>query len=468
MTEKIIKALSSLKLAVLIIISLATIAAVGTIYEARYDATYAQKFVYSSVYMYAVMGLLCINLIFVMIDRWPWKKRHAGFVMAHVGIITTLSGAYITQKLGVDGSMAFPIGDTSRFVMISEDEINIYSAYSDGQPTRLYGKPVDFFLDNPKQKPLNIELDKDHFSIDDFNLYTFREEKFIADDKPVAGPAIRFQIQSSRVNMTNWIFRPQQKPFEKIELGPAQIILTNEDFKYEGGNVIVFSTNPSLAKKDEKNPEQFQYQIYRGKENRQTLKGTTRVGDLITTGWMDIQVRILSYLPQAKREVTYRPVEAPTPLTQAAMRVSFNGEPYWVGHNSMVKIYSDDKVYYVTYGNQRLDLGFNIHLKDFRVGRYQGTRRAMTYESDVEVDGITNGGKPITISMNNPLKHGGYTFYQSSFDEDDKGNPTVSVLSVNKDPGRVLKYLGSFMIVFGAVILFYFKRLDFIKMGDSQ
>jgi hypothetical protein len=109
----------------------------------------------------------------------------------------------------------------------------------------------------------------------------------------------------------------------------------------------------------------------------------------------------------------------------------------------------------VGYYNQRLDLGFDITLKDFSVGRYQGTQRAMSYQSLVEIPGLGEA----KIYMNNPLKHAGYTLYQASFQEDELGKPVASVLSVNKDPGRFLKYLGSFLIVLGIILLFYFKRL---------
>ena len=90
--------------------------------------------------------------------------------------------------------------------------------------------------------------------------------------------------------------------------------------------------------------------------------------------------------------------------------------------------------------------------------RYQGTMRAASYESDVQVKQNGVSGEKTTISMNEPLKYNGFTFYQSSFQQDDFGRPTMSILSVNRDPGRPWKYLGSLLIVLGAIHLFYFKR----------
>jgi cytochrome c biogenesis protein ResB len=60
--------------------------------------------------------------------------------------------------------------------------------------------------------------------------------------------------------------------------------------------------------------------------------------------------------------------------------------------------------------------------------------------------------------MNEPLKHNGFTFYQASFQENQTGEATTSILSVNKDPGRWIKYLGSFLIVLGTIVMFYFKH----------
>ena len=71
---------------------------------------------------------------------------------------------------------------------------------------------------------------------------------------------------------------------------------------------------------------------------------------------------------------------------------------------------------------------------------------------------VRDGHKEVLISMNNPLKYDGFTFYQASFEQDDMGNPTASILSVNNDPGRFLKYLGSMLLVLGSIHLFYMKR----------
>jgi cytochrome c biogenesis protein ResB len=119
--------------------------------------------------------------------------------------------------------------------------------------------------------------------------------------------------------------------------------------------------------------------------------------------------------------------------------------------NSMHRLFGDDGVYVFTYGNTKLVTDFKIQLENFKVGQYEGISMAKSYESQVRLDGV---GSPIVISMNDPLKHRGFTFYQSSFQEDETGKPTISVLSVNQDPGRWVKYLGCIILISGIILLF--------------
>jgi hypothetical protein len=92
-----------------------------------------------------------------MVDRWPWKKRHIPFLLAHVGIIVTLAGSLITRYWGVDGSMSFGIGEKSRQVTVGEKEIMVLGSF-DGQKWR--PKPLIFFCTHPVRIQLFCNLGK--------------------------------------------------------------------------------------------------------------------------------------------------------------------------------------------------------------------------------------------------------------------------------------------------------------------
>lgn len=61
-----------------------------------------------------------------------------------------------------------------------------------------------------------------------------------------------------------------------------------------------------------------------------------------------------------------------------------------------------------------------------------------------------------TIEVNNPLKYGGYSFFQSSYDPE---NPKLSGLQVARDPGIFLVYTGFTTLCFGIIFIFYLKPL---------
>jgi hypothetical protein len=459
--EKIFKFLASLRLAIIVMAGIAIIAGTGTILEARYDAAYAQKMVYQSPYMYFIMTLLCVNLFNVMIDRLPWKAHHTAFILVHIGIITLIIGALITRVFGVDGSLSFDIGQKNRYVMMPETELVVYATFGEGGYRNIYASQVDFMLHPPQKKSYDVQLGDKVLKVKDFYNWALREEKVVESTSIHDGPAIRVQMQNANVNLTQWLNRPQENPYAYFDLGPARIVLAEKKAKYEygGGNEIVI--RPASEKEGD---TELTYEIYTKSKGGKTKTGRLPLAEAIDTGWMGLQLRLLKYLPHSEQKVQYVKRDHPTGLTVPAVLVEFDGHENWIGLNSNVRLFTDVSMYLVSYRNRLLDLGFDIMLDNFSVGRYQGTRNAMSYESVVTVPGIDHR----KISMNEPLKYRGYTFYQASFQENPNGEPTTSVLSVNRDPGRIVKYAGALIMIFGTIMIFYFKQYRLIIFGSKR
>jgi hypothetical protein len=266
-------------------------------------------------------------------------------------------------------------------------------------------------------------------------------------------PAVRFQLENPNVNVTQWLKRERGRPFSEFDLGPAKVVLAEKPVEPSGRNEIVLITHPQS--------ERLDYLIY-NKDKSLRKKGHIQQSDTVETGWMGLKFRLLRYLPHAAETVTYTKADYNTPVTTSAAKFEFNGKEYWVGLDQPLKLYLQDRAYLVVFGHRQIDLGFPLRLLKFNVGKYQGTSRASSYESLVDVPGRGQ----VLISMNEPLKQNGYTFYQSSFEQNERGEPTVSVLSINYDPGRYIKYLGCLLIVGGSIVLFYFKRVKWIKKRE--
>ena len=118
-----------------------------------------------------------------------------------------------------------------------------------------------------------------------------------------------------------------------------------------------------------------------------------------------------------------------------------------------------------SYGAKYMQLPFSLRLKDFIMDRYPGTNSASSYASEVTlVDAQNNVQQDHRIYMNNILNYGGYRFFQSSFDQDEKG----TVLSVNHDAlGTWISYLGYFLLTLGMILTLFSKKSRFYSLSHK-
>lgn len=453
--SKIFKILGSLKLAVFVILSLAAITAIGTFYESYYSTYVAKKLIYESVWMYTVMGLLIVNLVFSAVERFPWKRRHTGFLLAHAGIIIIILGSYVTQKAGLDASLALSIGEKSRFVGLPYERVLAFYETEDGTNYRRRGQsPINFTRSKPSTNHPYIIQENPHISIVDYWPYADRKSTIVPTSSQKDGPALQFQLFNNTVNVSQRLIRETAPA--SIDLGPMKIVLADSDYKAGSGNEIVVTPH--------KDPKKFNYFLFKKQEptknntehqssERIFTKGISQEGNEIQTEWMGLKFKVLSYFPSAQEKITYSQRDKPLDSSVPVLHVKFKDDVHTLGLNSILKLFDEETAYVLAYNNKRVNLGFPMELKSFQVKRYPGSQKAMSYESVL----ITPDGKETLVSMNEPLKHKGYTFYQASFEEDEWGNPVASIFTVNYDPGRWIKYLGSLLLISGILVLFYMK-----------
>lgn len=432
---KFLKFFASLKLAVINIVLLALISAVGTFVESYYDLYLAQHLVYQSIWMKIILISFSINLLSVMVDRWPWKKRHTPFVTAHLGIVMIIIGAFLTSELGIDGSMRLEPGEKSNSIILSPRVLSVYSSFGEGSFSELYRDQPRFILNRPSsKKPYRISLGAEFMSIVDY--YPYAREKILFKKNENAGYLFQFNLSNSQFQETGQVYKMKRQPFIKQKFGLAYVVISDGSYKPSEKNELIFI------------PKKSMYQLIRNREIKQA--GSLYKGQKIQTGWMDLTFNVIDFYP-AEKIYQFTPLKRPDDTSTSALKVRFQGKESWMKLNSFLSFYSKEASYTLSYMNQRKNIGSDLKLIQFKIDRYQGSRKAKEYSSIVQVD----GQKTVAISMNEPLKHDGWTFYQSGFDEAQE----ASILSVNYDPGRSIKYFGSFLLVLGIFALFSRKRV---------
>ena len=484
-------------MAVCVLSVLIVLFAVGTIYESLYGAFHAQEMIYRSTVMTVALSLLFLNILAVMLDRLPWRKKHIPFLMAHIGILAVIIGAFLTRMYGVDGSLRLALGEKGSYIHTSNEMLLVYSSFDAQNMAELYREKVSFFRHKPSiKKPYSARLGSEVLKVIDYHPAVLSRQGYAPALR--GGQALRFQIEGSRLNVVKWLFKPPLLEKALISLGPAQVVLVDSFDKFHGALPLPLQ-KPSLVLKQA--GEGLEYKLIgagknhsvlaspkpagkgRGMKYKQIMFGGSgqvvsgsggsfqksnkkilKKGSVLKTGWMDFQFRVLDYLPKALPSLHFTPQKRPGENTTSAVYLDFKGEKKWLALNSFMYFFDENKVFVTAYVNERIPLPFQLKLKNFQVVRYPSSNKAVHYESEVWVD---NKKEVFKISMNEPLKFAGFTIYQSGFEEDDQsGRPEASIFAINKDPGRFLKYGGSLLVILGAFLLFLKRNRRWFKKAD--
>ncbi|MFZ0826327.1 MAG: cytochrome c biogenesis protein ResB [Verrucomicrobiia bacterium] len=120
----------------------------------------------------------------------------------------------------------------------------------------------------------------------------------------------------------------------------------------------------------------------------------------------------------------------------------------------------NNRTYELLLRQERYYLPFSLHLIEFRHDKYPGTDIPKNFSSRVRLQNLENHeDREVLIFMNNPLRYGGETFYQASFDPDDHG----SILQVVHNPSWLTPYLSCVLVAAGLLIQFLSHLIPFLK-----
>ncbi len=204
-----------------------------------------------------------------------------------------------------------------------------------------------------------------------------------------------------------------------------------------------------------------------GAQGKYQPRGEVKAGDEIATS-AHFRLVVEQLLPHAKREIVFSPVavagDDEQPGAAALVEVDIEGttRQVWMKQNDaeygVQWLDTPQGAVLLAFGHEQVPLDFTLKLLDFERGLNPGGMGIASYASRVRlIDRAAGVNDEFTISMNQPLAHGKYVFYQSSYQEQ-PGGVEVSILSVGYDPGRAAKYVGSALTCLG-ILLILCKRL---------
>ncbi|RLS52501.1 MAG: hypothetical protein DWH91_16605 [Planctomycetota bacterium] len=141
-------------------------------------------------------------------------------------------------------------------------------------------------------------------------------------------------------------------------------------------------------------------------------------------------------------------------------------------------IQHNGKTYMLELRFRRTYTPFHLTLKDVQKNVYVGTDRPKDFRSVVTLVDKSHGTKleDVHIWMNNPLRYGGFTFYQSNYDPGGQGHGEITSLQVVENEGWMIPYMAcmitavGMLFQFGVVLLRFLSRVaqpGFLKSGLS-
>lgn len=535
--------MSSLKLAVFLLVVFVLLSIWGTIVESMYGASYAKWQVYLSPLFILTEVLLFINILFATLVRLPFKKARFGFYMIHLGLMSILVGAAITAFFGIDGSITLLPGKKTNAISINEPVLVVHywpknetkhpqmANVSLPKVVREYKKPSKTFFSfaeynlsldryipfaksntiwqpvkDPKQKTVSMMMEiKGHGFQRMFELSNLSYEetekhlgplffqmapqlnqeclkKYITDKK------IKYLIETdnkciplSQLTTKGESFEGlivkslQQKPIVK-----ASIVLKNsKEYVFYPSKAVYPVVGGELGL-DLQAPIAF-VELNRFRERPSVLflkDDSLAIGKHEKWSFHDIQIHKAQPLPWMNINIVVNRIiknkirdtewsfdlprdDAKTHYAaKVTVRSKKDGKEVltaWVDSTKVNTLMLSEQSYlHMKIAHRQHTLPYQLELDRFKMDTNPGTMQAASYESFVKVydaQGIQNEH----VYMNNPLKKGKFTFYQSSYFSLNNKKEYASVLSVNYDPGRWLKYLGSLFLVLGS-ILHYLKR----------
>lgn len=463
----LVRFLSSVQVALPMILILAALLATGTILESLYTASIAKRFVYGTWWFDAFLLLLGINVLGSALSRYPWKKHQTGFVITHLGILCVLAGSYITQQWGTDGQIALAEG--SQGLVFQEDK-PILSCQVGSSPAKRIAAGFPFLEPRPSFPFSYTVAPEASLKVDRFFLNAQKVTGAIPASAGQSGTlALHLKLQSSFVQQDDWLFLGKES-YDRVDLGPASVLLVSRD-----------SWKSRLAKEAKSLPENALVLIaspdgIKAKTRKHGVWGeaqTVKIGQSLSTGWMDMQFEIAEQMKRAVPDISY----AASPLVsqrepQPALHFEASeGQARaegWLGFEDQMEFSLGGQDWKVGYGPRQAPLPFAVALQKFKLGLDPGTQNPASYTSEVKVIDLQSGVQtPYTIFMNHPLHQDGYTLYQASYFPGTDGRYT-SVFSVGRDPGLLLKYAGALIMVLGIILMFWFKNPAWKKKGTNS
>ncbi|EAK3362772.1 TPA: cytochrome c biogenesis protein CcsA [Campylobacter jejuni] len=487
--KNIIKSIGDLRVSVALFLLFALFCALATFIESAYGTPTAWAMVYDTFWFEYIQLLLGINLLCGMFRYKMFGLKKLPLMIFHISFLFILVGSAMTRYAGFEGIL--PIREHTQNSLIESSKTSLrISAIKDGER---YSAVNDRYIGNLPfansfKLKLNLGDDQAVLKYKDLILnahYTYKENNnsdpllvLMLSQKGSQGVDVKFEKgEVKNIEGVNFAFMNDnvKAPFVKIDENLTLSSSENLHFlsMLDGQNLDLKIGEKANAKERrlyEINDISFVVKVA-SLHAQEALEGSNRPQDesfwlWFKSAWLEVgRTMLISTFGEPQnwknslllhfKDFALSNENKNLELTGSnalKLELSYkneNKEFYIFEYNKPIMIELAGQKFFISWALSYEQLPFDIYLRDFVLDRYPGSMSPASYASEITVKN-NNENFDYRIFMNNVLDYDGYRFYQSSYDQDEKG----TVLSVNKDPGKIPTYIGYFLLCLGMFMNF--------------
>jgi hypothetical protein len=345
---------------------------------------------------YLLGSVLLVNLIAAHISRFQFTWKKLGIHVAHAGIILLLVGQLTTDLLSRETMLRFSEGETKSYSESPRDYELAFMTDAGGGQDRVISVPGRLLAKGGEIKTPDLP-------------FTIRVKKYWAN----SNPSFRAPMQANGAPLTT------NGVAEHFDFSPAAEGKSMDSRNIPTAIVELLGPNGSLG--------DWVVSDWAGEDGL-----VEQVRNAYADMSKDLANKIAGYLSE------------PQFVQVAGKKFTFVVRPEREYRDASLTLLKFTHAVYP--GTVTTDNPEGVP-KDFR--------------SRVRIDNPRTGEhREVEIFMNTPLRYGGETFYQASFD---KFHPRVSVLQVVHNPSWLTPYIGCGLVALGLLLQFMSHLVKFIS-----
>lgn len=453
--QKFLNKLFSMRMMALAMLIFLGAIATATFIESTHDIQTAKIIIYNALWFELLLVYLAINLVVNIFRYRMFQREKIAMLTFHLAFIVIIIGAGLTRYIGFEGLMLIREGSSSDFIYASDPHLGIkindgtmqykydkkmfMSEVTDNNfkvkvnfpqhPSKIKIEYVDFkkkhvdsLVIHDSIKGAVLEIVKDGMKSEYLgkNAFMYVGETAVSYEKKNAMPGVHISKVNGKLMVETKVelhYLPMSEMQKYRQLG-----LTPPDSLYRSvplDSLVPFMETTLYIV----NGEQFVF--------KREVPNSKKM--LLPSGKKDVGMDYLTVKVSDGNESKIVTLEGGMSTIPTPEFFTLNGLNYEL-----------------MYGSTKIELPFNLECVDFQLDRYPGSDVASSYASIVKInDKANNYTRTQRIFMNNVMDYNGYRFFQSSYDQDEKGTR----LSVNSDWwGTNISYLGYLLLAIGMIM----------------